>query len=137
MTRIAIIGAGMAGLTLARQLRDTARVTVFEKSRGFGGRMATRSAPPYAFDHGAQFFIAKSPAFQSKVEEWLQLGLVQSWNVRFAEFERDTVVVARDWDDSRPHYVGVPDMQHIGQHLADGSDVKLNTTVQTLHRLQD
>ena len=134
MTRIAIIGAGIAGLTLARQLRDSAEVTVFEKSRGTGGRMATRSAPPYAFDHGAQFFTAKSQAFQTQVAEWMQLGIVRSWNARFAEFERDRIVLTRDWDDSHPHYVGVPGMKNIGKHLAKNIDVKLNTHVMPLQR---
>lgn len=134
MTRIAIIGAGIAGLTLARQLADHAHVTVFEKSRGTGGRMATRSAPPYAFDHGAQFFTAKSHAFQAEVAEWLRQGIVRSWNVRFAEFERDRMVAARDWDESRPHYVGVPGMKHIGKHLAKDVDVQLNTRVVPLQR---
>ena len=44
MTKIAIIGAGLAGLTLARALPAHAEVTLFEKSRGIGGRMATRYA---------------------------------------------------------------------------------------------
>jgi predicted NAD/FAD-dependent oxidoreductase len=135
MTRIAIIGAGMAGLTLANELSDHARVTVFEKSRVPGGRMATRSPSPYAFDHGAQFFTAKSPEFQAQVAEWVQAGVVQSWNVRFAEFERDRIVATRDWDDERPHYVGVPGMRQIGNYLATGIDIELHTTVTALRRV--
>ena len=42
MKKIAIIGAGLSGLTAATQLREHAEVTVFEKSRGPGGRMETR-----------------------------------------------------------------------------------------------
>jgi len=137
MTRIAIIGAGIAGLTLARQLADHAHVTVFEKSNGTGGRMATRFASPHAFDHGAQFFTAKSEAFQAQVAEWIQLGIVRSWNARFAEFERDKIVATRNWDDIRPHYVGVPGMSQIGKHLAKGIDVKLNTQVMPLQRSGD
>ena len=39
----AVIGAGMAGIACARTLVQAGhRVTVFEKSRGLGGRMATR-----------------------------------------------------------------------------------------------
>jgi len=137
MTRIAVIGAGIAGLTLARQLSDRADVTLFEKSPGTGGRMATRSAAPYVFDHGAQFFTAKSPEFQARVAEWIREGIVRSWNVRFAEFEGDTIVTARDWDDSRPHYVGVPGMKYIGKYLAKDMDVKLNTRVMPLLRSGD
>nr|WP_230944119.1 FAD-dependent oxidoreductase [Burkholderia vietnamiensis] len=40
---IAIVGAGIAGLACARVLADAGhRVTVYEKSRGVGGRMSTR-----------------------------------------------------------------------------------------------
>jgi renalase len=42
----AVIGAGMAGIACARTLAQAGhQVTVFEKSRGPGGRMATRSTP--------------------------------------------------------------------------------------------
>lgn len=41
MKRIAIIGAGLSGLVLARQLASNADITVFEKARGVGGRMST------------------------------------------------------------------------------------------------
>ena len=68
MKSIAIIGAGIAGITLARQLQGSAKVSVFEKSRGFGGRMATRRHGSYQFDHGAQFFTARSKQFQ-KLDE--------------------------------------------------------------------
>ncbi|QFU08117.1 Dehydrosqualene desaturase [Rhodobacteraceae bacterium THAF1] len=54
METIAIIGAGMAGLTAAHVLARAGRtVTVFEKSRGTGGRLATRREDAGAFDHGA------------------------------------------------------------------------------------
>ena len=40
---IAIIGAGIAGVTAARTLLQAGhRVTLIEKSRGVGGRMSTR-----------------------------------------------------------------------------------------------
>ncbi|NJD31069.1 MAG: FAD-dependent oxidoreductase, partial [Gammaproteobacteria bacterium] len=40
---IAVIGGGIAGLACARALaRADAQVTVFERSRGLGGRLGTR-----------------------------------------------------------------------------------------------
>jgi renalase len=51
---IAIIGAGLAGLAAARRLAEAGRTPViFEKSRGLGGRVATRRAAHGALDHGA------------------------------------------------------------------------------------
>ncbi|MDA3948468.1 MAG: FAD-dependent oxidoreductase [Spirochaeta sp.] len=52
---IAIIGAGISGLTAARELkRNGCAVTVFERGRGPGGRAARRRADEWSFDHGAQ-----------------------------------------------------------------------------------
>ncbi|MCX6834114.1 MAG: FAD-dependent oxidoreductase, partial [candidate division Zixibacteria bacterium] len=54
--RVAVIGAGISGLISARTFHELGfDVTVFEKSRGPGGRTATRRADPgLSFDHGAQ-----------------------------------------------------------------------------------
>jgi predicted NAD/FAD-dependent oxidoreductase len=57
--RVAIIGAGLAGLAAAQQLitlNPQLEVTLFEKSRGPGGRVATRRRDDFTFDHGAQIF---------------------------------------------------------------------------------
>lgn len=61
---IAIIGAGIAGLSLANMLNDVVNIEVFEKSRGYGGRVATRHNEDFMFDHGAQFFTAKNEKFK-------------------------------------------------------------------------
>lgn len=54
MMRVAIVGAGVTGLTCARALTAAGHdVVVFEKSRGPGGRMSTRRSPHGRFDHGA------------------------------------------------------------------------------------
>jgi renalase len=78
--KIAIIGAGMAGLSAANRLREAgADCTVFEKSRGLGGRMATRRIGSLQFDHGAQYFTARGMRFHSRVERWLAEGSVAEW----------------------------------------------------------
>lgn len=41
MKKIAIIGAGLSGITLAKKLSQKTDVHVFEKGRGIGGRMST------------------------------------------------------------------------------------------------
>ncbi len=52
---IAVIGAGMAGLAAARELTAAGHtVTLYEKSRGVGGRVATRRIEGCIVDHGAQ-----------------------------------------------------------------------------------
>lgn len=137
MTRIAIIGAGLAGMTLARELAAAADIVVFEKSRGAGGRMATRSATPFEFDHGAQFFTARSLAFRTAVADWEQAGIVERWYPHFVELDRERVMARRDWDDEHLHYVGVPNMQAIGRHLATDVDIRFATAVASINRQSD
>ena len=61
---VAIIGAGMAGVTCARTLVQAGhRVTVFEKEAEVGGRMATLRSPFGSFDHGAQYFTVRDARF--------------------------------------------------------------------------
>ena len=84
MTRVAVIGAGLSGLVAAGQLRKCSDVEVFEKSRGFGGRMATRYGADFEFDHGAQFFTARSAAFKDFLEPLVAHEIVACWHARFA-----------------------------------------------------
>ncbi|MEM7278718.1 MAG: FAD-dependent oxidoreductase [Pseudomonadota bacterium] len=134
MTRIAVVGAGLAGLVVSRELSAISDVTVFEKSRGVGGRIATRYAKDYEFDHGAQFFTARSRKFQSFLKPLIEQGVVSSWPARFVELERNNIVATRQWDDDFPHYVGAPRMNAIGKYLAQGVDVRLQTTVAHIER---
>jgi len=56
MSRIAIVGAGVAGLAAAWSLRShPVETTIFEKSRGYAGRAATRGRYGVRYDHGANF----------------------------------------------------------------------------------
>ena len=66
LPRVAVIGAGISGLVCARLLVEQGmEVTVFEKSRGVGGRMATRRTPEGChFDHGAQYFTVRDERFR-------------------------------------------------------------------------
>ena len=80
MTTYAIIGAGMAGLTCAQRLSHTnSHISLWEKSRGIGGRMAQRRWESTRFDHGAQYLQAKSPEFQQQLNQWQQQGHLQAW----------------------------------------------------------
>lgn len=135
--RIAVVGAGLSGLVFARELADLGDITVFEKSRGYGGRMATRYEQGFEFDHGAQFFTARSPAFQKYLQPLIDRGVVACWHARFAELDKNQVSTTRDWNDAYSHFVGKPRMNAIGQHLADGLEIRRNTTVAALQREAD
>ena len=83
--RVAVVGAGLAGLNAARILEDQGHaVVVVEKARGPGGRMATRRDGDWRFDHGAQYFTARDPRFLRHVLAWRERGLVEAWDPRIA-----------------------------------------------------
>lgn len=124
MKQIAIIGAGMAGLTLAHLLKSSTKVTVLEKSRGLGGRMSTRYAGEYEFDHGVQFFTIKNPLFAEFMKPLIEHGIIKRWDARFAEIRENTITKQRQWNNAFPHYVGAPRMNVIGKHMAQGIDVQ-------------
>ncbi|GJM12264.1 MAG: hypothetical protein DHS20C12_06670 [Pseudohongiella sp.] len=127
MKTIAIIGAGFAGISLARQLQHSAKVQVFEKSSGFGGRMATRRAGSYQFDHGAQFFTARSKQFKRLIRECVDENHVQAWQARVLTLDSGKKPYKREWFE--PHYIAVPGMASLCKTLAEGLNVSLDTRV--------
>ncbi len=135
--RIAVIGAGLSGLVFARSLGDRAQIRIFEKSRGFGGRMATRRYDDFQFDHGAQFFTAKSADFQDFLQPWIDAGVVARWDARFVEFDGGAISGRWNWDEAYPHFVAVPGMNALGRALAESLDVMPSTRVAGLARDAD
>lgn len=132
MKNIAIIGAGLAGLTAANVLKDLAHVTLFEKSRGTGGRMATRRNEAYHFDHGAQFFKAKTSAFINFLSPMIEKNIIKRWDARFIEFDGNKITKQQIWSDKPAHYVGSPHMNAVGKYLAQDLNISLNTRIQTM-----
>lgn len=66
---VIIIGAGIAGLSAYHELaQQRVKVLILEKSRGLGGRCATRRGEHFVADHGAQFFRIKNPHWAILVE---------------------------------------------------------------------
>lgn len=128
----AIVGAGMAGLALARALAGNGRrVVVFDKGRGVGGRMSTRRDGPHAFDHGAQYFTARGPRFLEQVQGWCDAGVAAEWRARFVALDGGRVGA-----DPRPgpRFVGVPGMNEVLRELGRGLDVRFDLRVSALVR---
>ncbi|MEP2639396.1 NAD(P)-binding protein [Roseobacter sp.] len=111
---IAIIGAGLAGMRLAQLLQGVATVSVFEKSRGVGGRMSTRRADPFSFDHGAQYFSAQTVEFKEFLAPLIAKGVVQPWPARLMSLPYASPVPPA-W--SSPRYVAVPGMTALAKAL--------------------
>jgi oxygen-dependent protoporphyrinogen oxidase len=63
MQRIAVIGGGIAGLTVALRRADAGdQVTLFEAGSKVGGQLSSESRDGFLFEHGAEGFVARSEA---------------------------------------------------------------------------
>lgn len=117
-----IIGAGMAGLTAARELRLKGwDVVILDKGRGVGGRMATRRIEQARADHGAQYFSATTPEFHELVQELLADEVITQWEPA-QPGPADTTV-------NEPHYVGVEGMNAVAKAMARNLTVLTAETV--------
>ncbi|MCE2949567.1 MAG: NAD(P)/FAD-dependent oxidoreductase [bacterium] len=133
----AIVGAGLSGLICARVLQDAGfGVKLFDKSRGPGGRLATRRTEQGTFDHGAQYFTARDPRFQAIVAQWKDKGIVAPWTPALIAIDLvDGAPVRAPVGDGTVRHVGVPSMNRIASALADGLEIHADCTVTRAHRL--
>ena len=85
------------------------RVTVFEKSRGAGGRMSTRSSEFGAFDHGAQYFTVRDARFEKALA--INPQLVRRWSANTVRIlDAAGRVVASSLPPREAHWVATPGM---------------------------
>jgi predicted NAD/FAD-dependent oxidoreductase len=120
--QVAIVGAGLAGLTCARELTQAGlAVTVFEKSRGVGGRLSTRRVDWATFDHGTQYFTARDPVFTDWVNGLIAQGTVSQWSP-----------VMSKSNPAEPWYVANPGMNSLARAQAKDLNVVLNTRVSAI-----
>jgi renalase len=118
-----VIGAGISGLLAADTLqREGWDVTVLDKGRGVGGRMATRRVGGGTFDHGAQFFTVRGDRFSGLVDGWLGTGAATEWTRGFADAQGEPN------EDGYPRYRGAAGMTSIPKHLAHRLDVRTGET---------
>ncbi len=87
--KLAVIGAGIAGLSFARTAKQNGHdVTLFDKGRGPGGRLSTRRmlSPlgELRFDHGAMGFKPRTKDFANQCKNWVANGWIAPWQPRTA-----------------------------------------------------
>ncbi|MEL6361352.1 MAG: FAD-dependent oxidoreductase [Pseudomonadota bacterium] len=124
---IAIIGAGVAGITCGDALSAGGRdVVVFEKSRGIGGRLATRRINDTpCFDHGAPYFTAQSKAFKSFLSTAGIEATVAPWQPRTSHHHIDSLNLL----------VGVPTASAFLKPVAEKLEVRLNIQIRRLEKI--
>ena len=134
---IAVIGAGLAGITVASVINGRFNVDVFEKSRGVGGRMSTRKETPFIFDHGAQFFKIKTSDFKNFLSELFSKKIIQPWRFKLAYFKNKHLIKIELIKDQDSYFVGVPNMDSIIKYLSKNCNVILNTKIENIIRKDD
>ncbi len=131
--RVAVIGAGLAGLAAARGFASAgAEVTVFDKARGPGGRISTRRTEHGAFDHGAQYFTCRDPRFAEILAPLRSEGVVAPWTGRIGTLEGGRV---GDLREETERLVGVPGMSALGRALARDLDVVTGCRIEQVERV--
>lgn len=128
MIDVAIIGAGMAGLVCAQQLTQAGySVRVVEKSRGLGGRVATRRLHGTCADHGTCYLKPKGELFSRFVELLSDRNILEVWTEVVSEYTADGSI---SQPPSRsPRYVAPEGMSAVAKFLAQGLDILLNQRV--------
>lgn len=135
--RVAVLGAGIAGLSAARAIRDAGHeVRVFDKARGVGGRTSWRRAEPFAFDHGAQYFTARDARFRRFVDAWCAEGVVAPYEGRIATIDAPGAPSLQA-SPGHERFVGVPGMNAMAVRMARGLDVTVRSRVTGLERVGD
>lgn len=116
---VAIIGAGICGLVIAETFRLSgySDYVLLDKGKSVGGRMATRRFGLGVFDHGAQFFTARSKQFQTVVEKWSSEKWISPWVITPTGITR---------------YIAIGGMNRLAKNLAFQHPIETNVRIETV-----
>jgi len=129
---VLIVGAGLAGLALARELtRAGQRVTVLDKARGVSGRSSTKRVQAARLDHGARFFTARDERTKTLVQEGLEAGWLAEWTRSVPKWQAGEV---SQESGGHPRYVPPEGMSTLGKVLAEGVEVHTEAQVVQVRR---
>ena len=122
MTNIIVIGAGMAGLVCAQQLTQAGySVRVIDKSRGVGGRVATRRLHDTKADHGACYIKPRDELSQRLVKLLVSKGDLEIWTETLHIQDNFSSAIAHS-PSSLP-YTAPEGMNVIAKFMAQGLEI--------------
>lgn len=128
--KIGIIGAGFPGLVAARELLTAGHeVTVIEKSRSMGGRLATwymNDDQNIPVDYGISHLAPKSDRFSDFVGELEEKGIVKSWAESFALCDGGQTHGVNPNEEYGTYYAAPGGMYEIAKYLNRWCDIKQN-----------
>lgn len=128
MPSLAIIGAGPSGLAAAWSLRHSPiNVTVFEKSRGYSGRAATRRRNGTRYDHGANYIKPTSDRITQLLTEALPTGDLVDIGKAIWTFDASGTIAPGDPEsNAEPKWTYRTGVNTIGKHLAEASEATIH-----------
>lgn len=117
-----IIGAGISGLCIGWQMKSLNKnFLILEKSKGVGGRMATRRVDEFTFDHGAQFIKIKNDSQDAALKRLPPLLSLTPW-----------------FEDSDAHFFAKSQgMTQIAKSFLLSSNIILGETISHLNKISD
>ena len=122
---VAVIGAGMAGIGAAPLLvEEGCRVVVFDKSRGLGGRCATKRWEGHSVDHGAQYFTMRDADFSQAVRLACGGDLLEIQAAIVDEAGREL--------PSEERFFHAKGNSRLARALAEGLDVRTGVTIEAV-----
>lgn len=129
---IAIIGAGIAGLSAAQALqKEGLTVHLFDKGHGSGGRMASKRSDAGALDLGAQYFTARDRRFVEQIQLWQDKGWVAEWKPQLYNYRDGQLTPS---PDEQIRWVGVPRMSAITRGLLKDVTVNFSCRISEVFR---
>lgn len=133
MVTVAIVGAGVAGLSCGLTLQALGyRVIWLDKSRGVGGRLATRRLTPGGWvDHGVRYWSPQSAELQALTQQLVGQGIVRPWSAQGFTWEQSLQPKAQTV------YCAERGLNAIAKYLAQGCDIRRQHRVTTLTKLSD
>ncbi|WP_231187038.1 FAD-dependent oxidoreductase [Haladaptatus sp. DYF46] len=133
MTRIAVVGGGVAGFGVALSVGDDAEVTVFERTERVGGRAATHERDDCVYDVGANY-VKSDDERVSRVIRDLDDGLVETEGPVWT-FDADGEI-SEGRDEETPKWTFRDGIGTLGKRLCEASDatVRTDTRISGLRR---
>ncbi len=130
MVDVVVIGAGIAGLVCAQQLHSCGyKVAVVEKSRGLGGRVATRRLYDSRADHGACYLSPKGELLERFVQLLCSRGILQVWTDTVYKYSTTQQLQAAA---GSPRYIAPDGMSAIAKFLATNLEIRLQQRVEAI-----
>jgi renalase len=128
---VIVVGAGIAGLSLAREMRSRGLApVVLERARGVGGRCATRRIDGQPVDHGVAFLHGRTPRFLEALDGVPDVPTILDW----PRVRQGTGVPCQPqaFDGSERRVALAGGVSGFAKYLAGGLDVRLETNVEAI-----